>query len=104
MAATEDVACMLDGMGIRTGVDVDKLIEAEWKLSEMIGRPTMSHVAKAGPRPGSDRLYDPNMPFVETHAQARHFVVGASAYSGGICPWRTPIPGPPLTREGSSES
>jgi hydroxymethylglutaryl-CoA lyase len=45
--STEDVVYMLHGMGIQTGVDLQKLIEAGTYISEAIGRPTMSKVARA---------------------------------------------------------
>jgi hydroxymethylglutaryl-CoA lyase len=92
MAATEDVVHLLDTLGIETGVDLDKLIDVVWQLEEAIGRPTPGRVSKAGPRPGPDRLYDPNLPFVETHLQAKHFKLGAAVVEDGIRPWREPIP------------
>jgi hydroxymethylglutaryl-CoA lyase len=45
--ATEDVAYMLDGMGIATGVDLGKLIETGLWLSAQLGRETSSRVARA---------------------------------------------------------
>ena len=45
--ATEDVVYMLHGMGIETGVDLDKLTAAGNYISEAIGRPNMSKVANA---------------------------------------------------------
>lgn len=45
--ATEDVVYMLHGMGIETGVDLDKLIDAGGFISQALGRPTQSRVAKA---------------------------------------------------------
>jgi len=52
------------------------------------------HVAHAGPRPSGDRLYDPNLPLVETHAEARHFKLGPAVMDHGLRPWREPIPSP----------
>ena len=98
MAATEDVVHMLETMGIPTGVDLDKLIEVVWLLEDIIGRATPGHVSKAGPRPDRDSLYDPNLPLVETHHQARHFKLRDAALDGAIRPWRAPIPTPnPVT-------
>jgi hydroxymethylglutaryl-CoA lyase len=94
MAATEDVVHMLETMGIPTGVDLDKLIDVVWLLEEIIGRPTPGHVSKAGPRPGPDSRYGPNLPLVETHDQARHFKLGDQILEGGNRPWREPIPVP----------
>ena len=45
--ATEDVVYMLHGIGIDTGVDLEKLIEAGDFISQAISRPTMSKVARA---------------------------------------------------------
>lgn len=45
--ATEDVLYMLHGMGIETGVDLDKLIEAGRFISAKLGRETQSRVARA---------------------------------------------------------
>ena len=45
--ATEDVVYMLHGMGIETGVDLDKLIDAGAYISEFLGRKTQSRVATA---------------------------------------------------------
>jgi len=45
--ASEDVAYMLEGMGIATGVDLPKLIETGLWLSEQLGRETSSRVARA---------------------------------------------------------
>ncbi|QXZ09742.1 hydroxymethylglutaryl-CoA lyase [Comamonas sp. Y33R10-2] len=45
--ATEDVVYLLQGMGIETGIDLDKLIGAGQFISEHLGRPTQSRVAKA---------------------------------------------------------
>jgi hydroxymethylglutaryl-CoA lyase len=45
--ATEDVVYMLEGMGIETGVSLDKLIETAWFISDFLGRPPVSRVARA---------------------------------------------------------
>lgn len=45
--ATEDVVYMLQGMGIDTGIDLNKLIEAGTFISEYLMRDTQSKVAKA---------------------------------------------------------
>jgi hydroxymethylglutaryl-CoA lyase len=94
MAATEDLVNMLEEMGIETGVDLDALIEAVWVLEEIIGRQTPGHVSKTGPLPRGDQLYDPNLPFVETFEEARHFRLGPSVVDGQVTPWREPIPVP----------
>jgi hydroxymethylglutaryl-CoA lyase len=45
--ATDDLVWMLDGMGIRTGVDLDALTDASAWLSAALHRPTSSRVARA---------------------------------------------------------
>jgi hydroxymethylglutaryl-CoA lyase len=45
--ATEDVVYMLEGMGIRTGVDVEKLLAATNAMSVVLGKPPVSRVASA---------------------------------------------------------
>jgi len=96
MAATEDVMHMLDGMGIPTGVDLDKIIDCVWLLERIIGRPAYGHVAKAGPRPADAAgHYDANMPAVESLEAAKHFRYGPGAYANqGWSPWKQPITGP----------
>lgn len=45
--ATEDVVYMLEGMGIRTGVDMSKLLLATNEITALIGRTPASRVANA---------------------------------------------------------
>jgi hydroxymethylglutaryl-CoA lyase len=45
--ATEDVVYMLEGMGIRTGVDMDRLVAATNEITRLIGRLPVSRVATA---------------------------------------------------------
>ena len=45
--ASEDVLYMLDGLGIETGVDMVKLMAAGEFICSVIGRPTLSRVARA---------------------------------------------------------
>ncbi len=45
--ATEDVLYMLDGLGIDTGVDLDRVIEAAWFISGVLGRDPRSKLAMA---------------------------------------------------------
>jgi hydroxymethylglutaryl-CoA lyase len=94
MAATEDVVCMLEAMGIETGVDLGRLIEAVWLLEELIGRTAPGRVSKCGPLPAGDDLYDANLPLVETLEEARHFRLGNAAFTREVRPWREPIPAP----------
>jgi hydroxymethylglutaryl-CoA lyase len=45
--ATEDVLYLLDGLGIETGVDIDRLIAAGDYICGVLGRPTHSKAARA---------------------------------------------------------
>lgn len=45
--ATEDVVYLLNGLGIETGIDLERLIGAGQQISEVLGRVTGSRVAKA---------------------------------------------------------
>ena len=45
--ATEDVVYMLHGLGLDTGIDLDKLIDAGQYISDFLQRPPNSRVAKA---------------------------------------------------------
>jgi hydroxymethylglutaryl-CoA lyase len=47
--STEDVVSMLHEMGIETGIDLAKLIEASGAAQEALGRPLGAHVLRAGP-------------------------------------------------------
>ncbi|PIM50640.1 hydroxymethylglutaryl-CoA lyase [Roseateles chitinivorans] len=45
--ATEDVVFLLSGLGIDTGIDLDKLVDAGAFISGVLGRPPVSRVGKA---------------------------------------------------------
>ena len=45
--ATEDVVFMLDGLGVKTGVNLDALVDAGAWISGELGRPPVSRVARA---------------------------------------------------------
>lgn len=45
--ASEDLVYMLDGLGIMTGIDLDRLIAAGQRISEAVGRTNGSRVARA---------------------------------------------------------
>jgi hydroxymethylglutaryl-CoA lyase len=84
---TEDFVDLCHEMGIETGYDLDKLIEAAAIAEEVVGHPLWGHVSKAGPRPRGDQIYPADMPFVETLEEASHFRCGPSVYEGQISPW-----------------
>jgi hydroxymethylglutaryl-CoA lyase len=45
--ATEDVVYMLDGLGIKTGIDMGKLLAATNDICRLLGHPPVSRVASA---------------------------------------------------------
>ena len=45
--ATEDLVYLLDGLGVSTGVDLKRLIDAGRFISDVLGRPVGSKVAAA---------------------------------------------------------
>lgn len=45
--ASEDVVFMLNGLGIDTGIDLDRLVDAGAFISGVLGRPPVSRVARA---------------------------------------------------------
>jgi hydroxymethylglutaryl-CoA lyase len=47
--ATEDLVSMLHEMGIETGIDLDRLLEAAREAQRVLGRPLGSHTLLAGP-------------------------------------------------------
>jgi len=92
---TEDLLHMFEGMGIDTGVDIDKLIDCVWMAERILGKSIYGHVSKAGPRPTAlDQFFDINMPFVETMEHAKHFKKGPIAYEGAVTPYKSPIESP----------
>jgi hydroxymethylglutaryl-CoA lyase len=48
--ATEEVVHMLEDMGMRTGIDLDRLVEAAEMAQRIVGRELPSGVLRAGPR------------------------------------------------------
>jgi len=48
--ATEEVVALLDDLGVETGVSVEGVIAAAQMVSELVGHPVPSRVAKVGPR------------------------------------------------------
>jgi hydroxymethylglutaryl-CoA lyase len=47
--STEDLLSMLDEMGVETGVDLERLLDASRALQDLLGRPLGAHVLRAGP-------------------------------------------------------
>jgi hydroxymethylglutaryl-CoA lyase len=94
-APTEDLVHMFESMQIDTGIDLNRLIDCVEMVERMVGRRLFGHVSLAGPRPASrESLYDPNMPFIQTMAQAKHFKLGSAAYASGYSPYVEKIASP----------
>jgi hydroxymethylglutaryl-CoA lyase len=47
--SSEDLVSMLHEMGVDTGVDLERLVEASRAVQELLGRPLGAHVLRAGP-------------------------------------------------------
>jgi hydroxymethylglutaryl-CoA lyase len=47
--STEDLLSMLHEMGVETGVDLERLIDASRAVQDLLGRPLGAHVVRAGP-------------------------------------------------------
>ena len=47
--STEDLVSMLHEMGVETGIQLDKLLEASAEAQRMLGRPLGAHLLTAGP-------------------------------------------------------
>jgi hydroxymethylglutaryl-CoA lyase len=108
LAPTEDLAQMLQGVGISKGIDLNKLIECVWMAEEIVGHPLWGHVSKGGPRPQGKKLYAMDMPFIETLEEASHFIKGSAAYKGAPSPWKEAIKSPQrpetMNSDGDSKS
>ena len=85
---TEDFVDLCHELGIETGYNLDKLIEAAAIAEEVVGHPLWGHVSKSGPRPRGEKLYPRGMPFVETLEEAAHFRKGPGVYAGQSSPWK----------------
>ena len=85
---TEDFVYLCHELGVQTGLDLDKLIEAAAIAQEVVGHPLWGHVSKAGPRPRGDALFPKGLPFVETLEEASHFRSGPSVYAHQVRAWR----------------
>ncbi len=47
--SSEDLVSMLEEMGVETGIDLPRLVEASRAAQEVLGRPLGAHVLRAGP-------------------------------------------------------
>lgn len=84
---TEDFVHLCHEMGITTGYDLDKVVDAAMIAAEVVGHPLNGHVSKAGPLPEGANLYPAQMPFIESLEEASHFRNGPSVYQQQRSPW-----------------
>jgi hydroxymethylglutaryl-CoA lyase len=94
MIPTEDLVNFLHELGIPSGVDLARLIDAAILAEDVVGHSLWGHVSKAGPRPRGDQLFPMDLPFIETEKEAQHFRLGPRAYAGARSPWSAPIVSP----------
>ena len=85
---TEDFVYLCHELGIKTGLNLEKLIEAAAIAEDVVGHSLWGHVSKAGPRPRGGSLYPRDLPFVETLEEASHFRNGPSVYEHQVKPWK----------------
>lgn len=91
MIPTEDLVDLCNELGIPTGIEIDKLIDAADLASAILGKPLYGHVSGTGPRPRGKHLYPMDLPFIETEQEAQHFRLGPSVYAGARSPWTKQI-------------
>ncbi len=89
---TEDFVDLCHEMGVETGYNLEKLIEATAIAEEVVGHPLWGHISKSGPRPRGADLYPRDLPFIETLEEAAHFRKGPEVYAGQRSPWRKDDP------------
>jgi hydroxymethylglutaryl-CoA lyase len=94
MMPTEDLVDLLHELGVPTGVDLDRLIDAAHIAEEVVGHGLWGRVSKAGPRPRGARLFPMDLPMIQTEEQAQHFRKGPAVHAGAPRPWSTPITSP----------
>jgi len=92
MIATEDLAHLLQRMGLVSGIDIGKLVEIALWLSAVLGRPLRGRVPQAGPCPDEASRFPVLLPLIETLEEAQHFRAGPRAYAGSRSPWRPQDP------------
>jgi len=56
---TEDVAALLAEVGVRTGIDIERLIETGRRAEEIIGHPLRANVIRSGPVRHQPKEYRP---------------------------------------------
>lgn len=59
---TEDLVCLLEEMGVDTGIDVDRMIRNGLRAEEILGERLRANVIRSGPVNHAPRDYDPSRP------------------------------------------
>ncbi len=59
---SEDLVCLLEEMGVSTGVDVTRMIENGLRAEEIIGQQLRANVIRSGPVNHAPKEYDPLAP------------------------------------------
>lgn len=91
MIPTEDFVHLLESEGYETGIDLYRLIEVVHLAESIVGHQLYGRVSHAGPRPTRDRLYDMDMPLIETFDEAQHFRLGAGVYANSPSPYKETV-------------
>ena len=77
-ACTEDLVALLEEMGVRTGVDVERMLDAGRRAEEVLGQRLRSNVIRAGPV-----IHAESSPAKEAGAAARPGASDAPAMAPG---------------------
>lgn len=56
---SEDLVCLLEEAGVRTGIDVPRMLEAGRRAEEVIGHPLRANVVRSGPVNHLPKAYTP---------------------------------------------
>lgn len=84
MIATEDLVQLLELLGVPTGANLARLVEATHEVARLTQRTLDGRVHKAGP---FLPLFDPRIPVVYTVEEAQHFRLGPQVCTSGFRPW-----------------
>ncbi|MBZ0268384.1 hydroxymethylglutaryl-CoA lyase [bacterium] len=68
---TEDLVCLLEEMGVDTGVDVERMIENGLRAEEILGQRLRANVIRSGRVNHHPRDYDPSRPLVSSTGASR---------------------------------
>ncbi len=63
--STEDLVGVFEEMGVRTGIDIDRMLALGHRAEELLGRRLRSNFLHAGPVPHAGRRYDPSRGLID---------------------------------------